>query len=144
MSRIRHHGIAILRANQRSTERAPAPFRMMSIRSESSMTKYSIPSPLFLPYQFIIHPSRKWTTTAPIKMTTSPPAATLDRKPKRRAALPKDCPMMISHPMLLGIPRASRSFRVPSIPGPPNHPKSFCIPYGKTMSPATILRKVHA
>jgi hypothetical protein len=81
---------------------------------------------------------------APVKMTKSPPAAILDRKPDRIATLPKDCPMMISHAMVLGILRELRSFRLPLTPGPPNHPRSFCIPYGKTMSPAINLRKVQA
>jgi hypothetical protein len=47
--------------SQKSIDSAPLPLRAMTRRSDRSNTKYSIPSPLFDPNQFSVHPSGKWT-----------------------------------------------------------------------------------
>jgi hypothetical protein len=75
----------------------------MTKRTDMSNTKYSIPSPLFDPNQFSVHPSGKCTRSAPVKIMNSPPAAILPRKPDIRAILPNDCPMMMSHATDLGM-----------------------------------------
>ena len=49
-----HH---IFDNNQRSIDKAPLPFMVITIRIERSITKYSMPSPFFFPDQFIVHPS---------------------------------------------------------------------------------------
>jgi hypothetical protein len=80
--------------SQRSTDSAPLPLRTMTRRSDRSNTKYSIPSPFFDPNQFSVHPSGRWTMSAPVKMMNSPPAAILPKNPDIRAILPNDCPII--------------------------------------------------
>lgn len=43
--------------NQRSNDIAPLPFITIINNIDSSIIKYSIPSPFFFPFQFIVHPA---------------------------------------------------------------------------------------
>jgi len=89
--------------NQESVDSAPLPLRTMTRRSDRSNTKYSIPSPFFDPNQFSVHPSGRWTMSAPVKMMNNPPVAILPKKPDIRPILPNDCPMIMSQAINLGM-----------------------------------------
>src|SRR6266446_2747899 len=103
--------------SQQSIDSAPLPLRTMTRRSDKSNTKYSIPSPFFDPNQFSVHPSGKWTMSAPVKMMNSPPAAILPKKPDISAILPNDCPMIMSQAINLGMFLAVSCSRERLIPG---------------------------
>src|ERR1700731_2961161 len=119
--------------SHKSIDSAPLPLTTMTRRSDRSNTKYSIPSPFFDPNQFRVHPSGKWTMSAPVKMMNRPPATILPKKPEISPRLPNDCPMIMSQAINLGMFLAVSCSREPLIPGVPNpgapdHPKSFCMP----------------